>query len=89
MISGLQGNTVMVNGAELEITVRNLGEEIERAALSMQILDDRRQVVRIYAFEHRTIPGRLQVSRVGEMKLGGLDPGLDTIEYFFLNALAK
>ena len=89
MISGLQGNTVMVNGAEDEITVRNLGEETEGAALSVQILGNRRQVVWIYAFEHRTIPGRLQVSRVGEMKLGGLDPGLDPIEYFFLNALAK
>jgi len=79
----------MVNGAELEITARNLSEDIEGAAVSVQILDDRCQVFRNYSFEHLTIPGRLQASRVGDMKLGGLDPGLDTIEYFFLNALAK
>ena len=82
MISGLHGNTVLVNGAWIEITISNLGPDIVDAALLVQVKDDTDQVVRTQSFAHLEIPGKVKVSSAGEMTLDGLEAGLYSIEYY-------
>lgn len=80
-ISGLHGNTILSGKNNIEIMVSNFEGTVSGASLAVSIKDGSNKVVKDKEFSDITIKGNASVGKVGELDLGGISPGLYSIEY--------
>ncbi len=80
-ISGLHGNTILKEKDTIDITVSNFEGTLENALLRVYIKDSNSEVVKAIDFEAISVHGSVSVSKIGQMGIEGVTPGLYSIEY--------
>jgi len=79
-ISGLHGNTFAANGTILQLTVSNLGKAFTEASLEVGVRDARERISVEKRFNGLAIQGDASLTKVGELQLVGLAPGIHQLE---------
>ena len=86
-VTGLQGNTILKAGDDISITASNYAQTFQGANLRVRILDGDGKVLREQAFSELEIPGGVALTTLGHLNLGGLGPGLYSIEYYLYSRM--